>query len=128
MAYRGPVFQWELYSADLNPSVGREQGGESRPVLIVSNDGFNRAFDVVTVLPLTKQEGKKRRVYPFEVLLPAGEAGNVLDSIVMPQQIRTISKVRLLSQIGSLSNPGRRREIEDRILDHLGISFEADAS
>lgn len=124
MAHIGAVLQWQLYSADLNPSVGREQGGESRPVLVVSNDGFNKTFDVVTVLPLTKQEGKARKIYPFEVLLPANSAGNPLDSIVMPQQIRTISQTRLLTLLGWLSDSDLRREIEDRILDHLGISLD----
>lgn len=123
MAHVGAVLQWQLFSADLNPSVGREQGGESRPVLVVSNDGFNKTFDVVTVLPLTKQEGKARRTYPFEVLMPAKIAGNDLDSIVMPQQIRTISKMRLLDLLGSLTDPDLRREIEDRILDHLAINL-----
>lgn len=124
MAHVGPVLQWELFSADLEPAIGREQGGESRPVLIVSNDGFNKGFDVVTVLPLTKQEGKQRRVFPFEVGFPAGAAGNAVDSIVMPQQIRTISKYRLLQRLGVLMDEDLRREIEDRILDHLGIGLE----
>lgn len=127
MAYLGAVLQWDLFEADLDPSVGREQGGESRPVLIVSNDGFNKAFDVVTVLPLTKTDGKKRRVYPFEVVMPAHLAGNPLESIIMPQQIRTISTRRLLSRIGQLEGVALRREIEDRILDHLGISLNAGA-
>ncbi len=127
MAYLGAVLQWDLFEADLDPSVGREQGGESRPVLIVSNDGFNKVFDVVTVLPLTKTDGKKRRVYPFEVVMPAHLAGNPLESIIMPQQIRTMSKHRLLSRIGQLEGVALRREIEDRILDHLGISLDAGA-
>lgn len=127
MAYIGPVLQWELFAADLQPTVGREQGGESRPVLVVSNDGFNRSFDVVTVLPLTKQEGKKRRVFPFEALLPEGMAGNPVDSIVMPQQIRTISKARLLQRMGVLEDQPLRREIEDRILEHLGIALDDDS-
>ena len=127
MAHLGAVLQWDLFEADLDPSVGREQGGESRPVLIVSNDGFNKVFDVVTVLPLTKTDGKKRRVYPFEVVMPAHLAGNPLESIIMPQQIRTISKHRLLSRIGQLEGVALRREIEDRILDHLGVNLDADA-
>lgn len=126
MAYLGSINQWELFDADLEPAVGREQGGESRPVLIVSNDGFNRAFDVVTVLPLTKAGNKSRNVYAFEVTLPANEAGNPLQSIVMPQQIRTISKSRLLSRVGSLQNLDIRRQIEDRMLDHLGIDLDPD--
>ena len=124
MAHLGAVHQWGLFAADLNPTVGREQGGERRPVLIVSNDGFNRAFDVVTVLPLTKEAGKKRKIFPFEVRLPADTAGNDLDSIIMPQQIRTISKSRLLEPLGTLTDAALRAEIEDRILDHLGISLE----
>lgn len=126
MAHTGPVHRWELYTADLDPTVGREQAGD-RPVLVLSNDGFNRTFDVVTVLPLTKQAGKRRTAYPFEVLLPAGRAGNALASIVMPHQIRTISKARLLTRLGVLSDVEYRREIEDRVLDHLGISFDEES-
>lgn len=126
MAHIGLVNQWDLFSADLDPAVGREQGGGARPVLVVSNDGFNRVFDVVTVLPVTKEAGKKRKIFPFEVRLPANAAGNELESIIMPQQIRTISKARLLKHLGAVTNPDLRIEIEDRILDHLGISLEAD--
>lgn len=124
MAHRGPVHQWDLYDADLEPAVGREQGGARRPVLVVSNDGYNKYFETVTVLPLTKTANKARRVYPFEVLLPAAAAGNALESIVMPQQIRTIAKLRLIKRIGRLTDAALRREIEDRMLDHLGIGFE----
>ena len=126
MAHLGSVLQWELYEADLDPAVGREQGGESRPVLIVSNDGFNRSFDVITVVPLTKTANKTRRVYAFEVVLPAAAAGNPLESIVMPQQIRTISKTRLLSRVGLLSDANLKRRIEDCILDHLGINLDSE--
>ncbi len=126
MAHVGAVKRWELYTADLDPAVGREQAGEKRPVLILSNDGFNRVFDVVTILPLTKREGKQRSAYPFEVLLPARLAGNPLESIVMPQQIGTISKSRLLRRLGILSDEGYRREIEDRVLDHLGVDLLED--
>jgi mRNA-degrading endonuclease toxin of MazEF toxin-antitoxin module len=57
----------------------------------------------VTVVPLAKREGRKRKVYPFEVLSP-DLVGTGLESIVMPQQVRTISKLRLLTRIGALSD------------------------
>lgn len=126
MAYRGPVRRWELYWADLEPSVGSEQGGGRRPVLIVSNDGFNSRFELATVLSLTKLEGKHRRVYPFEVLLPSEVVGTGFGSIVMPQQIRTISRLRLLDRIGILEDEAKREEIENRLLEHLDIEFEAE--
>ncbi len=129
MAYTGPVQRWDLFWADLDPSVGREQAGERRPVIVVSNDGVNTSLDVVTVVPATKREGKKRRVYPFEVVLPAGSITPGYENIVMPQQIRTISKMRLLEKVqgnGSVTDPDKRTEIENRILEHLGVQFEAE--
>jgi mRNA interferase MazF len=128
IAYAGPVARWGLFWADLDLAVGREQGGARRPALVVSNDGFNAHFDIVTVIPLTKTSGKRRRVYPFEVLLPRGIAGNPEDSIVMPQQVRTISKMRLLEPIGVLSDPTLQEAIESRLLEHLGIEFTLEGS
>ena len=95
-------------------------------MLVLSNDGFNAAFDVVTVLPLTKQEGKKREPYSFEVLLEKETVTSEWGSIVMPQQIRTISKFRLLSLIGRLTDDAIQSAIENRVLEHLGIAFEAE--
>lgn len=126
MAHTGAVKRWELYWADLDPAVGSEQGGDRRPVLIVSNDGFNRAFDLVTVVSLTKLEGKRRKPYPFEVVLPPEVVGTGYTSIVMPQQIRTISRLRLLQRIGVVEDAAKREEIENRLLEHLDIEFEAE--
>jgi mRNA interferase MazF len=124
--YLGPISRWELFWIDLEPRIGSEQGGARRPALVISNDGFNAHFDVVTVIPLTKARGKIRRVYPFETLLPTGVAGNTEDSIAMPPQIRTISKQRLLKPIGVLSDPGLQAQIESRLLEHLGIEFRSE--
>ncbi len=98
-------------------------------MIVLSNDGVNTSLGVVTVVPATKREGKQRKVYPFEVLLPAGSITPKHESIVMPQQIRTISKMRLLEKVkesGRLTDPSPRTEIENRILEHLGIQFEAE--
>lgn len=125
MAHAGPVLRWEVYWVDLDPAVGREQGGDRRPAIVVSNDGFNQHFDVVTVVPLTKLEGKKRKAYPFEVLVP-DLVGTGHQGIAMPQQVRTISKHRLLERAGSLKDAGLQIRIENRLIEHLGIDFEAD--
>jgi mRNA interferase MazF len=125
MAYVGPVARWDIYWVDLEPHVGSEQGGLRRPAIVVSNDGFNAHFDVVTIVPLTKREGKKRRVYAFEVL-SADVIGTGHESIIMPQQVRTISKRRLLERISALGNEDLQAEIENRLLEHLGIEFEAE--
>ena len=125
MAHVGAVRRWEVYWVDLEPSVGSEQAGERRPAVVVSNDGFNHHFDIVTVVPMTKREGKKRRAYPFEVLAP-DLAGTGHESILMPQQVRTISKRRLLERVGELQDKAIRIDLENRLLEHLGIDWVAE--
>jgi mRNA interferase MazF len=118
------VRRWDLFRVDLEPIVGSEQGGFHRPALIISGDVFNRHFPIVTVLPLTGTRGKRRRVYPFEVVLDQGIAGNPEESIAMPQQIRTVSKARLRGRLGRLTDGLIRQRIERRLLEHLAIEFE----
>lgn len=127
MAYTGAVHRWDLFWADLEPGVGSEQKGERRPVIVVSNDGFNGAFPVVTVVSTTKAEGKRRQPYTFEVLLPAGTITAEHATIVMPHQVRTISKMRLLERIGTLDDESFMEAIETRLLEHLGIEFEEES-
>jgi len=111
------VFQWAVMEAILDPVAGAEQKG-TRPVLIVSNEEFNQVMPNVTVLPLTST---KRRLYPSEVSLPQGKAGQPLDSIIMAHQIRTISKQRLKGLLGYLEDPQLRYEVCAAIKEHLGL-------
>ncbi len=53
------IVRGELYTADLDPVVGSEQGG-MRPVLVVQNDVGNRFSPTVVVLALTSQIDKAR--------------------------------------------------------------------
>lgn len=124
MAYVGPVKRWEVYWADLDPAVGNEQAGESRPVLVVSNDEVNRLLGVVTIIPLTKEEGKKRNLYPFDIRLPKACVGNEFTPIALPYQVRTISKLRLLDRAGELVEDFARGRVEDGLLIQLGIQLD----
>ncbi len=109
--------RWTIIEASLDPVAGSEQKG-IRPVLIVSNEEFNKAMPNVTVLPLTST---KRRLYPSEVFLGQGKAGQILDSIIMAHQIRTISKQRLRSVIGHLEDFRLQAEVCAAIKEHLDI-------
>jgi mRNA interferase MazF len=118
-----PTRRWDLLLVDLETGPGSEQRGV-RPALVISNDGFNRHFPLMTVLPLTKRGAKHRRAYAFEVIIPANAAGNEIESIVMPHQIRTVSSDRVVRRLGQLRARDLRAEIEDRLADHLGMGFE----
>jgi mRNA interferase MazF len=122
MAYIGPVRKWDVFWADLDPVVGREQAGRRRPVLVVSTDSFsNSTLQLVMVIPLTKREEKTRQFFAFEVPLPKGTVGNEFTPVAETQQLRTISKQRLREHAGRLEGESARAAIEDALLAHLGI-------
>lgn len=97
--------QYDVYLADLNPTIGREQAG-MRPVLIISNS-YENLLDVVTIIPITSLKNN-RRLYPNELLLP-DELQK--PSILLCQQIRTISKKRLVKKLTTINNPMKQKEI-----------------
>lgn len=91
----------EVYYADLDPVVGREQGGR-RPVLVVSVDDFNAgAAELVMVVPLTT----RRRRIASRVTVEPPEGGVSRTSQVRCEDIRAISKRRLGGRLGAVSRP-----------------------
>ena len=86
---------------DLSPTRGREQDG-MRPALVLSVDKFNRGpAGLVIVVPMTKT---LRRI-PTHVPVPAGEAGLTFDSYVKCEDLRSISKDRLVRHLGDVTYP-----------------------
>ena len=107
----------EIYLAALDPVVGKEIS-KTRPVVIISNDKNNQFSGTVTILPITSQNLEK--IYPFEVFLVKGSGNLPKDSKVKVDQIRTIDKMRVFSQIGRL-RPNEIAEIEKAIKVHLEL-------
>lgn len=100
----------EIWSIDLNPVRGREQGGR-RPALIVSVDAFNRsAADLVMVLPLTSREKNVRTHVPIDPL----ESGLTRPSWIKCEDLRSVSRQRLGRRIGSCAPP-TLSNVEDRL-------------
>jgi mRNA interferase MazF len=91
----------DVYMARLNPSQGSEQGGE-RPVVIVSRDAININSPVVIVVSLIDAQNKKR-IYPSQTVLKAGDGGLRIDSIALCDQVRAISVTRLTTRLGHIA-------------------------
>jgi mRNA interferase MazF len=86
---------------DLNPTRGREQSG-MRPALVLSVDKFNHGpADLVIVVPITKT----KRSIPTHVMVPAGEAGLTFESYIKCEDLRSISKDRLVRHMGDVTYP-----------------------
>lgn len=114
------VWQWHIFFATLDPTLGSEQAGR-RPVLVISRERINQALSVVNALPLTSYKSPRRIVYPNEVLLPAGTAGITADSLVLCYQIRTLDKRRLEQDVGSVDDPVLRASIMEAVRFQLEL-------
>ncbi len=90
----------DIYDTRFDPVEGSEAAGR-RPAVVVSRDAINTASPVVVVVPCTSfREGRR---YPSQVLLRAGQGGLAVDSLAQAEQVRVVSKTRLLRHRGSLS-------------------------
>ena len=94
--YRG-----EVYYADLNPTIGHEQGG-FRPVLILQNDVGNFYSPTVIVTTATRRTCKKSS-QPTHVVLEDIE-GLPGSSQFQLETLRTVDKRRLRQRVGKLSD------------------------
>jgi mRNA interferase MazF len=84
----------EIWPADLGIGRGHEQTGQ-RPVLVVSDDAFNAGLSgLVMVIPLTSKVAKSRNI-PAHVPVAPPEGGLKTVSVILCDQLRTISKDRL---------------------------------
>lgn len=106
---------------DLDPAVGSE-ASKRRPAVVVSNDGANRSAEglergVVTVVPVTSQTS---RVYPFQVLLPAGSCGLPKVSKAQAEQIRSVAVQRVGRVAGRLSG-SLLEDLDNAIRVHLAL-------
>ncbi len=93
----------EIRTVDFEPVRGSEVN-KRRPAVIVSNDAANLTATrlgrgVVTVVPVTS---KVERVYPFQVMLPAGATGLATDSKAQAEQVRSIAVERVGDRLGTV--------------------------
>jgi mRNA interferase MazF len=90
--------QGEIWYANLNPSTSSEQAG-LRPVVIMSGNLLNEYMKVVIVAPLTT---KVKNYKGNPILTPTKRNGLHKQSEMLVFHIRSVSKERLVSKLGSI--------------------------
>jgi len=103
----------EVWWARPDPAVGREQAGR-RPVLIVSGGLY---LDTVTTLALAVPLTSTDRQWPNHVRLDGLDALHH-PTFAMTEQVRTISRGRLLTRIGVIG-PADLSAVRGWIVDYL---------
>ena len=105
------IKRYEIYFADLNPTIGSEIK-KVRPVVIISQDEMNKYLETVVVCPLTSTLHRQWRTR-IQIKCTEKNAEIAVD------QIRTISKQRLKKKIDQLSN-SKAAQLRKLITDMYG--------
>ena len=92
------ILRGDIFWANLNPSIGHEQAG-LRPVLILSQEVFNKHSGTVIAVALTSQPPKA--AFPLTLELSSSKLPK--KSWVKISQVRTLSNKRLGKRIGKAS-------------------------
>lgn len=101
------ILRGDIYWAELNPTVGHEQGGQ-RPVLILSHDVFNDRSGIVIAIAITSQEPRAG----FPLTLEITTAKLPKRSWARIGQIRTLSIERLGKRLGRVAPEELERIVE----------------
>lgn len=108
------VSKGEVFNCVIGENLGHEQC-DTRPVVVISSSFINCRTSTVLVAPLSTnvvkktiiKNGRERKVLKFstQVLLRPNEYNFLsAESVVKLDQIKTVSKDRLLAKLGDLDN------------------------
>jgi mRNA interferase MazF len=106
----------EIWTVDLEPVVGSEQG-KARPALIIQNDIGNLYSPVLIVAAIRSGENAR---YDVQVEVKAPEGGLHHNSLVLLNQIRMVDKRRIGRFWGQLS-PQTMHQVDRAIEISLGL-------
>lgn len=115
----------EVWFAQLGYHSGTSVQAGCRPVFVVSNDTGNHHATTIVVLPMTTR--LKRSELPTHVELCQGDLTKadlnrpLADSMILAEQITTISKAALRNYIGKVEDRRKLNEIDNAVKVQLAI-------
>ncbi len=92
------IKQFDIWLADLNPSIGTEPG-KKRPVVIVQTDLLNETHLSTLICPITSNV--QQEIELLRVHLKKGQLDKLSDVLV--DQLRAIDNKRFISKLGQLN-------------------------
>ena len=116
----------DVWFADLGDHFGTSVQGGCRPVLVISNDVGNRCSDIVNVIPMTSR--MKKYYLPSHTIVEENhmterdEKREYETSMILAEQITTISKASFRSYLGRVTDAEKLKTIESAVRVQLGLS------
>ena len=108
--------QFEIWIADLNPTIGTEPG-KVRPVLIIQTDLLNKHHPSSIICPITTNVRKEIEI--LRIHLKKGCCGLEESCDIMIDQVRAIDNKRLIRKVGIIP-----AELVKSIKENLKILFD----
>ena len=113
----------DIWFADLGSHPDSSVQGGTRPVVIISNDIGNAHADTVNVIPMTKHLKKPElpchtQLDPFSV---TGGSQLLAPSMVLAEQLTTISKYALRTYAGHITDDEAMNRIETAVLSQFAL-------
>ena len=113
-----PLLRWAVVLVDLDPSVGHEQAGERRAV-VVSYEPLHRS-GLMAICPITSARSAER--FPGDVALPRGEA-SARAGVIICHQLRTLAIERVRRVSGRITDPAVRSAVRRYLARHVGLDI-----
>ena len=113
------VKKWDIWFLNLDPTQGSEQKG-IRPVLVISNDAVNDNLTIFTCIPFSSVKAGAK-IYPTEVFLSSIESGLPKDSVLMLQQIRTVSEDRIYNKVTTITDSKLKEKINNALIKYFEL-------
>jgi mRNA interferase MazF len=108
--------QFEIWIADLNPTIGTEPG-KVRPVIIIQTDLLNKHHPSSIICPITTNIRKDIEI--LRIHLKKGCCGLAEGCDIMIDQVRAIDDKRLVRKVGNIPP-----ELVKSIKENLKIIFD----
>jgi mRNA interferase MazF len=93
------INQYDIWLADLNPTIGTEPG-KTRPVVVIQTDLLNETHPSTIICPITTNVQKDIEI--LRVHLKKNQLDKLSDILV--DQIRAIDNKRFITKLGQLTN------------------------
>ncbi len=114
----------DIWFADLGDHIGTGVQGGCRPVFVISNDIGNTHSDTLNVLPMTGN--LKKLDLPCHLAVQPEKVSDAHQSfhvsMILAEQITTISKAQLKNYVGRVENAVLLRQIDRTVCLQFGMS------
>ncbi len=109
---------FDIVQVNFSGTIDSEQGG-IRPAIVIQNNIGNQKSTTTIVMPMTTKYRKLNQ--PTHTLIKKSvDNGLSNDSVVLAEQIRVISKKRIIKKIGKIVDESEKNEIRKIYMANFG--------